>query len=151
MKQKKDGLTLLLIALMSIMAIIALFVLFGDAFDDASRGSVFYAMFGSASKNRAAVPGLIVGFALLIAAIVLPLTSPLFDNKGKTFVFLLEALLLAVAGVLYLFTTKFYVAANSISYGYNMTLGAGSICATTFSFIGVAFALLGALRMKKAQ
>src|SRR5574344_1608109 len=102
MKQKKDAVSLFLVVMTVIMAAVALFVLFGDAFQDEARFSGFYAMFGDSTNNREAVPGLIIGFVLLIAAIIVPLTAGLFDNKGKMFVFGLEAILLVAAAVIFL-------------------------------------------------
>ena len=150
MKQKKDAVSVFLIVATVLMAAIALFVLFGDAFQDQARFSGFYAMFGDAANNRQPVPGLITGFALYLAALAVPFTSPLFDNKGKMFIFGLETLLLAGAGVLFLFSVKLYSAANSVSYSAELTLGTGTICSIVFAFIGAALSALAFLRSKKA-
>jgi len=150
MKQKKDAVSVFLLAVTILMAAIALFVLFGNAFQDEARFSGFYAMFGDTTNNRQAVPGLIAGFVIYLVAIVLPLTSGLFDSKGKMFVYGLETLLLIGAGVLFLFSVQLYSAANNISYSAELTLGTGTICSIVFAFIGAAFSALALLRSKKA-
>ncbi|MCI1245114.1 MAG: hypothetical protein LKG11_04150 [Bacilli bacterium] len=151
MKQKKDAVTTFLIVTTALMATIALFVLFGDAFTDASRYSGFYVMFGKSIDNREAVPGLIVGFAVLILSIVLPFTSRIFDSKGKMFVFGLETILLAAAAVIFLFSAQLFQAANNTSVTWDWGLGAGTICCITFAFIGAAFSALAFLRAKHAK
>lgn len=151
MRQKKDNVSTFLTVVTILMAIIALFVLFGNAFQDEARYSGFYVMFGDTSHDLEPVPGLIVAFALLIVAIVEPLIAPLFDNKGKMFVYGLEAILLAAAGVIFLFQTQLFSATNPISFAVDLTPGTGTICCIVFSFIGAAFALLGLLRAKKAD
>jgi len=150
MKQKKDVVSAFLAAVAILMAAIALFVLFGNAFQDEARFSGFYVMFGDAANNRQAVPGLIAGFVLYLVAIILPLTSGLFDNKGKMFVYGLETLLLVGAGVLFLFSVQLYSAANHISYSADLTLGTGTICSLVFAFIGAAFSAIALIRSKKA-
>jgi hypothetical protein len=149
MKQKKDATNTLLMLVMAIAAIVALFVLFADAFQDPTRGTGFAAMFYSYSANRNAVPGMIAAFVLLIIAIVLPFVSPLFAPQGKVFIYGAEAVLLAVAAVLFLFAPAFYKASNNITYNYDITLGGGLISSITFAFIGAAFALLGVMHAKK--
>jgi len=150
MKQKKDAVSVFLVAITILMAAIALFVLFGNAFQDEARFSGFYAIFGDATNNREPVPGLIAGFVLYLVAIILPLTSGIFDKKGKLFVFGLETLVLVGAGVLFLFSVQLYSAANHISYSADLTLGTGTICSLVFAFIGAAFSAIAFLRSKKA-
>jgi hypothetical protein len=159
--KKTNKVSLLLVAMMAIMAIVAVFVLFAPSFYNGTRGTAFQAIFGNEQDmHRAAVPMLIVAFALEVAGIVIPFTSVAFSKKGQMGVFAIEAVVMIAAAVIFLFAKTFYVSANNAA-GYPVDtaelgtndgrLGAGFVCAIVFSFLSAAFALLGILNAKKSD
>lgn len=149
----------------AIFTIVAIFVLFAAAFgeeggtEDAGRGSVFTVMFGlggldyDAAKVYPPIPALIVAFAFLCTAVVTSIASAIASGRIASMIQLVTALLLITAGIIFLCIYPLYKASLPENYAENlraMDLGAGTICAVIFAFMGGALSAYGAYRNFKA-
>ena len=143
----------------AIMAIVAIFVMFSTGFGpdkelESVRGSVFTIMFGSSTMGYRPIPGLIVGFVLLIVGAVTALISGFLPGKAGMIGFGLTLVLLAAGATLFAFAPSMYVATNkdlmSVSITEEISLGVGLILTMVFGYLGAVLALFGAYSNLKA-
>ena len=140
-------------SLIAIFAIVAIFVEYAPAFDEETApvlGSVFTVMFGNSSKNLAVIVPLVIAFCALLLGFIIMAVGLLMNGKALTACFLAEAVLFIGAGVLFLMTPNFYVAANGANSMVSVKgLGSGTICTAVFAFLSGAVSLIGLLVSKK--
>ena len=143
----------------ALMAMVAIFVMFSTGFGpdkdlESVRGSVFTIMFGSSTMGYHAVPGLIVGFVLLIVGFLSALVSCFLPGKSAMFGFGITLVLFAVGATLFAFAPAMYKAANSdlisTAITEDITLGVGLILTMVFGYLGAALSLFGAYSNLKA-
>jgi hypothetical protein len=137
---KKNPASKIISALVFLFSAIALFVMFAPAFAEdvaTSYGNVYQVMFGNIYKNNQVVPLLVVAFSLNCLGCLLSIGGFILNGKSAKGLFALETLLFAGAGVLFLFTQKFYEAANNtqIALAGGTGLGGGTISAVVFLFL----------------
>ncbi len=144
----------ILMGLTAVFAIVAIFVEYAPAFDEQTGsvlGSVFTVMFGASAKHLSTIWPLVIAFIALLLGTLLSFAGFLLDGKILKAVYLANALLFLCAGVLFLFTLKFYSAANGVDSLKSVNgLGSGPICTSVFAFLAGASSLGGALIAKNA-
>jgi hypothetical protein len=144
----------ILMGLTAVFAIVAIFVEYAPAFDEQTGpvlGNVFTMMFGVSASNLATVWPLVIAFTALLLGTVLSFAGLLLDGKLLKIVYLTNALLFICAGVLFLFSLKFYGAANGADSLKSVKgLGSGVITTAVFLFLAGASSLGGALIAKNA-
>lgn len=154
MNNRKVNIILGLIA--SVAAIVSVLVLFATAFGasdivshPSTLGSCFNVMFGSQNFN--AVPMLIVAFSLQVAAIFFMLLGAILPGKLGVGGLGLAAILLVVAGILWLNAPNFFAGVNTVSADVEKVVnGTGTILAAVFSFFAAVLGAYGAYRLVKA-
>ncbi len=140
----------------ALFTMIAIFVMFAPAFDSSSyssvTGNVFQAMFGMMYDTYPVVWPLVLGFVALCLAFIISFGALALDGKRVKLLYLIELVLLIGAGVIFLFSVKFYDAAHAPETLASLSedgLGAGTICVVVFSFISAAISAGGLLANKK--
>lgn len=144
--------------LTAILCVVGILVLFADAFAEinslpASRGSVFYVMFGDEAAHYASVPGLVAAFVMLCVAIFFALVGAILPGKLGMIPFALTAVLCIVSGILFALGKDLYLSANStvVSYKANeLANGTGLVLGMIFSFLPALLSLYCAYNDFKA-
>lgn len=143
--------------IIALAAIVGVFVLFAPGFgsvDDygSTRGSGFEILFGAQRRGYVAVGGLIVAFVCLCLGVFSAFVSAFLPGKAAMIGFGATALLLAAAGILFIFAPAMFKLANPAASesAEAITLGAGFITAMIFSFIGALLSFYGAYETRKA-
>ena len=142
----------------AILAVTAILVCFAPAFGadyqsyGDTRGNVFQIMFGY--QNKVAIPVLIVAFILQIVAAVFALIAAIIPGRIGGINFGIAALLLIVAGILFLLAPQFYQSANAGTIapieGQTITNGTGTLLTGIFSIVGGVVGLYAGYRAFKA-
>ncbi|HBB05332.1 MAG TPA: hypothetical protein DCZ41_01900 [Firmicutes bacterium] len=150
--KKTRSLTRILNFLAFIAATVSFFCNFAPSFSDDSyyvRGNCFqaiYAMEGGDFRN--VVVPLVIAMVLVGLLMLVTLMGTFFGEKGSKITGLVELVLGAIGGVLYLFASTFYVSANGIT-NLEVALGPGPICVSVFAFIAAALGLISIAFGKK--
>jgi hypothetical protein len=130
---------------------VAIFVLFANCFATPAGyggefGSAFKVMFGSQDNAYRAVPLLIVAFSLYCAGFLAAFVGAFCFGKVQTFVYLLTALMVIGAGVIFLLSVSLFRAVNPTNSTEAITLGAAPITSSVFAFLAGVLALFGAYK-----
>ena len=150
--KKTRSLTRILNFLAFIAATVSFFCNFAPSFSDDSyyvRGNCFqaiYAMEGGDFRN--VVVPLVIAMVLVGLLMLVTSMGTFFGEKGSKITGLVELVLGAIGGVLYLFASTFYVSANGIT-NLEVALGPGPICVSVFAFIAAALGLISIAFGKK--
>jgi hypothetical protein len=130
---------------------VAIFVLFANCFATPAGyggefGSAFKVMFGSQDNAYRAVPLLIVAFSLYCAGFLAAFVGAFCFGKVQTIVYLLTALMVIGAGVIFLLSVSLFRAVNPTNSTEAITLGAAPITSSVFAFLAGVLALFGAYK-----
>jgi hypothetical protein len=136
--------------IIAVFTAVSIFVLFGNSFTDGEyatdAGSLFNVMFGSTAKGYKAVPLLIVAFSLYCAAFLAAVVGAFCVGKVQGIVYLLTALMVIGAGVIFLLSVSLFRAVNPTNSTEAITLGAAPITSSVFAFLAGVLALFGAYK-----
>jgi hypothetical protein len=157
---KKNNASKVVLSLSALFAAIAVFCMFAGAFNEdiiSVRGNVFTAMFGTISENGngyKVVWPLVGGFVLLLLSFLVSVIGLFLGDEAGKVTAATEALCATASGVLFLFTTQFYVAANAdkvtdLNLTGTTSLGPGPICVAVFAFLAALCGVIGFLTLKK--
>lgn len=144
---KKKSNTKVFSLLVAIAAFVAIMCMFANIFSekvDSGEGNIFVAMFGMHNSSYNVVWPIVGGFVALIVLTLVGLTGFILADSGKKVIPLIELVLGAGVGISFFFVINFFISSNGFIYAAHseISLGAGSICVTVFSFIAAALALL---------
>lgn len=144
--------------LVAILAVTAILVCFATAFgaDSAgytdTRGNVFQVMFGYQDKE--AIPALIAAFVLQCIAILFAIFGAILPGRAGGICTGIGALLLVVAGILFLFAPGLYQSANAATIveieGESIYNGSGILLTSIFSIVAGVIGIYGGYRSFKA-
>lgn len=155
-KKTNNGNTVLALGV-GLMAIIGILVLFADAFDEATWGTGFEAIFGLEARGTVLCIPLLVAFLCSCLSVFLPLFCLFIKGKGRGGMYVFVAALLIASATLMLFGKQFFIQSNGLNSDPAInqieSVGAAYITAAVFNFLGGLLAILGAYagRSKKDE
>lgn len=141
--------------IVTVLSVVSVFVLFATAFGSSdysghpsTLGNCFNIMFGS--QGFEPVPGLIVAFVLQCVAIFFGLLGAILPGRIGGISLGLTAILLAVAGVLWLMAPSMFSKINVIAaQAETITQGTGTILTAVLCFLGGVLGLYSGYRSFK--